>query len=307
MSIYQYTIASKIQCAGIGLHNGLRVNLVIKPAPENTGIVFRRIDLPGEPSIPASYKYIIDTNLATKLGIGEVSVSTVEHLMAALMGMGIDNAIAEIDGPEIPSLDGSAGPFVSMLRKARPVQQTAKRSFIKVIEPILARCEDKTLAIYPDNSLKISYDIDFEHLLIGRQSCKLEFTEKAFCDQIASARTFGFLNEVKSLQKNGLALGGSLDNAVVIDNFSVLNQDGLRFEDEFVRHKVLDLLGDLALLGKPLLGHVVAYKSGHALNHRLLQKMARQRERWTVCHRTSKEKPASSEFVCSRIVTNAAL
>ncbi len=282
MLSYQHTIASEVRCAGIGLHNGLEVNLTIKPAPVNTGIIFIRTDLPGEPSVPGHYNYIKDTTLATTLGAGTASVSTVEHLMAAFMGMGIDNAYVEMNGPEVPSLDGSAEPFVFMLKKARPVTQKEKRMYIKILKPIQVRCEGKTLSIYPDNCLKITYSIDFDHPLIKQQNYSMTLSEEQFCREISNARTFGFLCEVQNLKKNGFALGGSLDNAIVVDDRTILNEGGLRFEDEFVRHKILDLLGDLALLGKPVLGHIVAHKSGHTLHHRLLQKMAIQTERWVV-------------------------
>jgi len=283
LSPYQHTITQEVRCSGIGLHSGLEVNLIIKPAPANTGIIFRRTDLPGKPAVPAHYKYITDTTLATTLGEGDASVATVEHLMAAFMGMGIDNALVEIDGPEVPSLDGSAAPFVLMLNKARPVKQREKRVYIKITEPIQVRCEDKTLSIYPDDSLKITYSIDFNHPLIQQQSYSMSFSEETFCREIANARTFGFLYEVQNLKENGFALGGSLDNAIVMDDSSILNEGGLRFENEFVRHKILDLLGDIALLGKPILGHIVVHKSGHALHHRLLQKIAIQTGRWVEC------------------------
>ncbi|MEW6326912.1 MAG: UDP-3-O-acyl-N-acetylglucosamine deacetylase [Thermodesulfobacteriota bacterium] len=283
MSPYQHTITQEVRCSGIGLHSGLLVNLTIKPASANTRIIFRRTDLPGKPSIPAHYKYITDTTLATTLGVGDASVATVEHLMAAFMGMAIDNALVEIDGPEVPSLDGSAAPFVLMLNKARPVKQREKRAYIRILEPIQVRCEDKTLSIYPDNSLKITYSIDFNHPLIQQQSYSMTFSEETFCQEIANARTFGFLYEVQNLKENGFALGGSLDNAIVMDDSSILNEGGLRFENEFVRHKILDLLGDIALLGKPVLGHIVVHKSGHTLHHRLLQKIGVQTERWVEC------------------------
>ncbi|MDP2800191.1 MAG: UDP-3-O-acyl-N-acetylglucosamine deacetylase [Deltaproteobacteria bacterium] len=283
MPPYQHTITQEVRCSGIGLHSGLEVNLIIKPAPANTGIIFKRTDLPGKPSVPAHYKYITDTTLATTLGVGDASVATVEHLMAAFMGMGIDNALVEIDGSEVPSLDGSAAPFVLMLNKARPVKQREKRAYIRIIEPIQVRCEDKTLSIYPDNSLKITYSIDFNHPLIQQQSYSMTFSEETFCQEIANARTFGFLYEVQNLKENGFALGGSLDNAIVMDDSSILNEGGLRFENEFVRHKILDLLGDIALLGKPILGHIVVHKSGHTLHHRLLQKIGIQTGRWVEC------------------------
>jgi UDP-3-O-[3-hydroxymyristoyl] N-acetylglucosamine deacetylase len=215
--------------------------------------------------------------------VGDASVATVEHLMAAFMGMGIDNALVEINGSEVPSLDGSAAPFVLMLNKARPVKQREKRAYIRIIEPIQVRCEDKTLSIYPDNSLKITYSIDFNHPLIQQQSYSMTFSEETFCQEIANARTFGFLYEVQNLKENGFALGGSLDNAIVMDDSSILNEGGLRFENEFVRHKILDLLGDIALLGKPILGHIVVHKSGHTLHHRLLQKIGIQTGRWVEC------------------------
>ncbi len=305
MLFYQHTVANQITCAGIGLHNGLEVNLTIKPAPANTGIVFKRTDLPGQPCIPASYEYVVDTTLATKLGFESATVSTVEHLLAAFVGVGIHNAIVEIDGPEVPSLDGSAAPFVLMLKEAKPLPQQEEVVFIRILDPIQVRCEDKTLSIFPDDCLRISYSIDFDHPLIQQQSYNMTFSEETFCQQIANARTFGFLNEVQHLKRNGFALGGSLDNAVVIDQSSILNEGGLRFEDEFVRHKVLDLIGDMALLGKPVLGHIVAHKSGHALHHRLLQKMSRQKDRWMVRHKAFEHEEVGVELYAAALASGA--
>lgn len=304
--LYQRTITNRVQCTGIGLHNGLKVDLTIKPAPANTGIVFRRVDLPGGPYIPADYQHIKETTLATKLGLGDAVVSTVEHLMAAFMGLGIDNALVEIDGPELPSLDGSAAPFVLMLKKARPVFQDEKRVYIKILEPVQVRCEGKTLSIIPDDCFRITYSIDFDHPLIQQQSYSTTLSGETFCQQICNARTFGFLNEVESLKKNGYALGGSLENAIVIDNACILNEGGLRFENEFVRHKILDLIGDMALLGKPLLGHIIAHKSGHALHQRLLQKMARQTERWHLCYNAMEREDSDSQLSGLAFATGAA-
>lgn len=303
---YQHTIADEVRCAGVGLHNGLEVNLSIKPAPPDSGIVFKRIDLPGCPLIPAHYSCITDTTLATTLGAGGATVATVEHLMAAFVGLGIDNALVEIDGPEVPSLDGSAEPFVFMLKRAQPVNQRARKTYIKVLQPLQVRCKDKTLSIYPDHSLRITYSIDFDHPLIQQQTYSLTFSEEVFCQEISNARTFGFLYEVQNLKKNGFALGGSLDNAIVIDDRSILNEGGLRFEDEFVRHKILDLIGDLALLGKPVLGHIVAHKSGHALHHRLLQKMAIQTERWVLYQQTPEQQDLPADVGCVKLATAAA-
>ena len=280
MDSYQQTLARPVQCAGIGLHSGKSVNLTIRPAPVNHGIKFVRTDLPHRPVISAHFRNVIDTSLATTLGTDGVIVSTVEHLMAALAGLYIDNALVEMDAYEAPIMDGSAGPFTSMLRATGIRAQAGRRCMFVVKKPIEMEDEDKKVGLYPSSTLKITCTIEFDHPLVRRQSYAISLTDGLFEKEISRARTFGFLHEVNYLKQNGFARGGSLENAVVIDQDSILNQGGLRYENEFVRHKVLDCIGDLSLLGMPFVGHIVAYKSGHALNHALLKRFIDQKSCW---------------------------
>ncbi len=280
MHSHQQTIAASVHCSGIGLHSGKKVNLIIRPAPVNHGIKFLRTDLPHKPIISAHFRNVVDTSLATTLGSDGVIVSTVEHLMATFAGMSIDNALVEMDAYEAPIMDGSAEPFTTMLQKAGIRQQSGKRYTFVVRKPIEMEDGDKKVGLYPSDNLKITYTIDFDHPLVRRQSFTISLTDGLFEKEISRARTFGFLHEVNYLKQNGFAKGGSLDNAVVIDHDRILNSEGLRYEDEFVRHKVLDCIGDLSLLGMPFVGHIVAYRSGHALNHALLTKFIDQRSCW---------------------------
>jgi UDP-3-O-[3-hydroxymyristoyl] N-acetylglucosamine deacetylase len=280
MTSYQQTLAHPAQCEGIGLHSGKSVNLTIKPAPVNHGIKFVRTDLPHRPVISAHFRNVIDTSLATTLGTDGVIVSTIEHLMAALAGLYIDNALVEMDAYEAPIMDGSAGPFTSMLRAAGIRAQSGRRCMFVVKKPIEMEYEDKKVGLYPSGTLKITCTIEFNHPLVRRQSYAISLNDGLFEKEISRARTFGFLHEVNYLKQNGFARGGSLENAVVIDRDSILNQGGLRYENEFVRHKVLDCIGDLSLLGMPFVGHIVAHKSGHALNHALLKRFIDQKSCW---------------------------
>lgn len=280
MERYQYTIKKTVSCCGIGLHTGKPVNMVIKPAEANSGIRFVRTDLGRPISIPAFMSGVADTTLATTIANDDIAVSTTEHLLAALYGLGIDNAVVELDWSEVPIMDGSAGPFVHILKKSGRCRQKAKKWMIKITKEIAYNENGKSIRVLPHDSLKLTCKINFNHASIRQQSYSLTVSAKKFVNEVASARTFGFLNEVEKLRENGLALGGSLDNAVVMDQFGVLNEDGLRFADEFARHKVLDLLGDLALLGFPLLGHVIANKSGHGQHLGLMQKIAAHPECW---------------------------
>lgn len=280
MDMYQHTIAKKIRVGGIGLHSGRPVSLTIKPAKANSGIRFVRADLEKKAIIPAVMGRIVDTNLATTIASDEAAVSTTEHLMAALFGLGIDNALIELDGSEVPIMDGSAGPFVHVLKKVRRRRQKSSRKMIKITREIVCRDGDRVVRILPCKGFKVTCEIDFAHDSIGRQDYTINISAKRFVDEIASARTFGFMDDVERLQENGLALGGSLDNAVVMDEAGVVNKGGLRFSDEFVRHKVLDLVGDLALLGCPVLGHVVASKSGHAQHFGLMREIVAHPECW---------------------------
>lgn len=282
MRRFQHTIKHPIRIAGVGLHNGKRVALHLKPAPENSGISFARIDENnGKNVIPAFMANVSDTRLATTISRCDSSVSTVEHLLAALSGMEIDNVRIEIDGGEVPILDGSAELFVEMLHRAGSKRQKALRRIIKIREKIVLEDGDRSVTVLPCEGFKLSCEIDFPHELISNQHYTVKLTPETFSKDIAPARTFGFLEEIEQLRQNGLALGGSLENAVVVSRFGgVLNKDGLRFADEFVRHKVLDLIGDLALLGCPLQGHVIAKKSGHQQHYRFMQKLASSCEAW---------------------------
>ncbi|MFH0810361.1 MAG: UDP-3-O-acyl-N-acetylglucosamine deacetylase [Pseudomonadota bacterium] len=280
MSFYQRTVAQPVSCVGIGLHSGKRITLTIKPASPSTGIVFVRADLPGRPEIRAAVENVVDTRLATTIGRDGARVSTVEHLMAALAGMGIDNAQIDVDGAEIPIMDGSAAPFIFLLKSVGTRVQHAAKRFIVIRKPLALREGDKSLAIYPAREFKISCSIDFDHPLLREQHYSLSFSDSVFEREISRARTFGFLHEVEAMQKRGFALGGSLDNAVVVDRFRILNEDGLRYRDEFVRHKILDLVGDAALLGRPVIGHFIADKSGHALNNTFLRELLATPAAW---------------------------
>lgn len=270
---HQNTLCRDVQVEGVALHSGANVRMALKPAPCDHGIRFRRMDLSGQPTIAASFHQVVDTRLATSLGANGILISTVEHLMAALAGQCIDNVLIELDGPEVPILDGSAAPFLEVLRGAGQRTQSALRKVIKVQRPILVREGDAYIKAYPSDHFRVRYSIDFPHPLVGRQEYTFLLNETAFHKEIAKARTFGFLKDVQRLQSMGLARGGSLENALVFDDFSVLNRDGFRFADECVRHKILDLLGDLALAGMPIAGYFEVHKAGHSLHHRFLKEL----------------------------------
>jgi UDP-3-O-[3-hydroxymyristoyl] N-acetylglucosamine deacetylase len=271
-SFNQRTLSRSIGCSGIGLHSGATVNLTLRPAPADHGIVFVRTDLDAPP-IPATARFVVSTELATTLGREGARVATVEHLLATLSGFGIDNTRVELDGPEVPIMDGSAAPFAYLVQSAGVQVLDAPKSFVIVKKKVAVRDGDKSATLSPCDRFKITCKIDFCHPLISDQSFEMEFSDRNFAREIARARTFGFLRDVETLKKMGLARGGSLENAIVIDDFSILNPDGLRFPDEFVRHKVLDAMGDVALFGRPVIGHLSAHKSGHALNHKLVEKV----------------------------------
>ncbi len=280
MNSFQHTIKKQVSFCGIGLHSGRPVNMTILPAGRNCGIRFVRTDLEEVMTIPAFMNRVVDTTLATTIGKQNAVISTTEHLLAALYGLGIDNAVIEIDGPEVPIMDGSAGPFVHILKKIGRRRQKAARRMIKITKKIAYQAEGKSIKVVPHEGLKITCEIDFDHELIRKQSYSVELEPDTFAKEIATARTFGFMEEVERLRENGLALGGSLDNAIVVDQFGVLNKGGLRFSDEFARHKVLDLIGDLALLGFPLLGHIIAHKSGHGQHLQLMHAIAANPDCW---------------------------
>jgi UDP-3-O-[3-hydroxymyristoyl] N-acetylglucosamine deacetylase len=272
-SFRQRSLKQRASLQGVGLHSGKNVKLTLAPAPADSGITFVRTDVSPRVEVPALAEYVVDTMLNTSLGRGGVRVGTVEHLLAALAGSAIDNARIEVEGAEVPILDGSCAPWVTLIQEAGVRELRANRRFLLVREPVCVQDGDKQARLLPARRFTISYTIDFRHPLISDQSFKLEVGERSFQKEIARARTFGFKRDVEKMHRAGLALGGSLDNAVVVDDFHILNPDGLRWPDEFVRHKILDAVGDLALLGMPIIGHFAAVKSGHALNHALVRKL----------------------------------
>ncbi|WP_396623472.1 UDP-3-O-acyl-N-acetylglucosamine deacetylase [Luteitalea sp.] len=275
----QRTLRRSITCAGIGLHSGHRVTLTLRPAPADYGIRFRRADLGGL-EIPARVEHVASLNYATGLSFAGASVETVEHLLAALVSQGIDNVAIELTTPEVPIMDGSSAPFVYLLQEAGIKKLSAPRRYLKVLRPVSLAKGDKHIAIYPADDFRISYTISFDHPLLRHQSRSMVITPDSFAEELAPARTFGFLKDLEMLRQQGLTLGGSLDNAVVLGETGVLNNT-LRFEDEFVRHKILDAIGDLALVGAPIIGHVVAHRGGHALHTALGTALLEQRDAWT--------------------------
>ena len=277
---YQNTIRKKINCSGIGLHTGKDIHMNLLPAEANTGIRFIRTDLEEKNFIPAFMNRVVDTTMATTISEGDVSVATTEHLLAAINGLAIDNILVEIDGPEIPIMDGSAFPFVSLLQTAGIKQQKSYRRLVKITQEISFREGDRYISIYPYDGFKVTAEINFEHDSVRRQVYSLSVSTEKFIAEISKARTFGFLDDVKKLQQNGLALGASLDNAVGMDDNGILNKEGLRYVNEFVRHKIMDIIGDMTLLGCPILGHIVAYKSGHSQHLKLMEKIAATPEAW---------------------------
>ncbi len=276
---YQKTIKNPISCSGIGLHSGGKVRLSLKPAPLGSGIIFKRVDLPGNPSIPARIENLINVNYATSLCQDDVQIQTIEHLMAAFAGLGIDNIIVELDAAEVPIMDGSAAPFIYLLHEAGIEIQSQPRYYLRIKKSIRVGGDDKFVMLSPANEFRISYNLDFKHHLLRHQRASLVCSEDVFTEKLARARTFGFLDEVMELRKNGLAKGGSLDNAVVIGRYNILNE-GLRFSEEFVYHKIMDSIGDLYLLGYPLLGHLMAHKAGHSLHSELTYQIINQPDKW---------------------------
>lgn len=290
----QRTIKKEIGCTGIGMHSGKRVKMVVRPLPPSTGIAFMRTDLPGQPTIKASWQNVVDTRLATTLGYQGGQVATVEHFLAAAFGLGVDNLLLEIDGPELPIMDGSAADFVKLLQQSGIVEQGVPLKYLRLLRSVKVSEGDREAALLPGPGFSLSLVIDYDHPLIGTQSFAWALTRRSFEEEISRSRTFGFLKEVQALKANGLAQGGSLSNAVVVGENHVLNRDGLRYQDEFVRHKALDCLGDLALMGFPLLAHYQAYKPGHALNHKLVTKVLASPENYLVIQDGAQEESTSS-------------
>ena len=275
---FEKTIQRAVSCSGIGLHSGKSVNLRMLPAAENTGVIFRRSDLGGA-EIPVKQEFITQVNYATSIRNGDIKVFTVEHLLAALYGVGINNVIIEIDADEVPIMDGSAAPFVKMLTSAETVRLDRYNYFLQILEPIEAKDGDRFIGVYPSDHFKISYTICFNHPWLRKQEKTIRITPDSFIRHLAPARTFGFLYEIELMRAKNLALGGSLENAVVLTEHGILNEH-LRFPDEFVRHKIMDLVGDLALLNYRLLGHFVAHKAGHHLHSELVSKILEQSAKW---------------------------
>ena len=280
--IRQRTLKNVIRATGVGLHTGEKVYLTLRPAAPDTGIVFRRVDLDDPVEIPARPENVGETTLSTTLVKGDVRISTVEHLLSALAGLGIDNAYIDLSAPEVPIMDGSAGPFVFLIQSAGIESQNAPKRFIRIKKPVTVQDDDKWVRFEPFDGFKVSFTIDFEHPVFrGRtQTAEIDFSTTSFVKEVSRARTFGFMNQIEMLRAMNLALGGNLDNAVVLDEYRILNEDGLRYDDEFVKHKILDAIGDLYLLGRSLIGSFSGYKSGHALNNRLLRALMADESAW---------------------------
>jgi UDP-3-O-[3-hydroxymyristoyl] N-acetylglucosamine deacetylase len=280
ISPYQSTTRKKVHCNGIGLHSGKQINMTLNPAGANTGIRFVRSDMAGKNMIPAYMNRVVDTTMATTISEGDVSIATTEHLLAAINGLSIDNILIEVDGPEVPIMDGSSSFFVDLLLDAGRKQQKSYRRLVKITREISFKDGDRHISILPYDGFKVTAEINFNHDSIKRQVYSISVSTQKFIDEIAKARTFGFLKDVEKLQENGLALGASLENAVGMDENGILNEEGLRYNNEFVRHKIVDIMGDMALLGCPILGHIVAYKSGHGQHLSLMEKIAATPESW---------------------------
>lgn len=279
--IMQRTLKSTMCCDGVGLHSGSDVSLTFCPAPVNHGIVFKRMDLDAQPLIPALWSHVSDSRLCTTIANDNgISVSTVEHLMAALAGCGIDNLLIEITGAEVPIMDGSSQPFVFLIECAGVIDQNTPRRVIRVLKPIHVKSGDCQASLTPADKLSLEFDIDFGNNAVSAQSMKIGLVNGSFCKEISRARTFGFLHEVEAMQKAGLAKGGSLDNAIVVNGDTIMNKDGLRYDDEFVRHKILDAVGDLYMAGGVLMGRFSANRSGHALNNQLLRALFADDDAW---------------------------
>ncbi len=292
----QRTLQNPIRATGVGLHTGKKVLMVLRPAPANSGITFRRTDLEETVDIPARAENVSETTLGTTLTKGPGRVSTVEHLMSALAGLGIDNLTVELSSDEVPIMDGSAGPFVFLLQSAGIVEQNAPKRFVRIKKSLKVEDGDKWARFDPYDGFKVNFEIEFDHPVFKRRSqvASMEFSTTTFLREISRARTFGFMRDLEYMRSRNLALGGNLDNAIVLDDYRILNEDGLRYEDEFVKHKILDAIGDLYLLGHSLIGEFSGYKSGHGLNNRLLRTLIEDRAAWEdVTFETLQDAPIS--------------
>jgi UDP-3-O-[3-hydroxymyristoyl] N-acetylglucosamine deacetylase len=280
--IKQRTLKTQVKTTGVGLHSGVKVEMTLRPAAAGTGILFRRVDLDPPVDIPVDAYKVTDTRLCSALTMGTAKIATVEHLMSALAGLGIDNIVIDLTGPEVPILDGSAAPFVFLLQSAGIEELNAPKQFVRILEPIEVKEGDKWVRLSPYDGFRIDFTIDFDHPVFEQsgQVVSVDFDKTSYIREVARARTFGFMHEVEMLRNNNLALGGSLDNAIVMDEFRVLNADGLRYDDEFVKHKVLDAIGDFYMIGKPIIGRLEAHKSGHALNNLLLRALMEKPSAW---------------------------
>lgn len=293
----QRTLKKEINCSSIGLHTGRKINMKIKPASADSGIFFIRKDLPEAAPILARYDNVCDTTLATTLGSNGVTVSTVEHLLSAFSGMGVDNAVVELDSFEVPVMDGSALPFVNMLKEVGTHVQKKNKKLLIIKKPVSVNNGDGSAMFMPADEFKITYEIDFKHPVIGKQSLDMTFSDEIYEKDICAAQTFGFLKDLEFLQAKGLALGGSLKNAIVLDEKKIINKEGQRIENVFVKHKILDAIGDLFLLGMPIIGHFIAYKSGHRLNNLLLRELMAKKDCWEIVNSINKEEVHKLNFL----------
>jgi UDP-3-O-[3-hydroxymyristoyl] N-acetylglucosamine deacetylase len=292
----QRTLKNSIRASGVGLHTGQKILMTLRPALPDTGIVFRRTDLQQSVEIRAHAEHVGETMLGTTLHKGDVKISTVEHLLSALAGLGIDNAVIEVSAAEVPIMDGSAGPFVFLLQSAGIEEQKVPKRFIRILESVRVEDGDKWARFDPYNGFKVNFEIEFNHPTFRNhtQVATMDFSTTSFLREISRARTFGFMRDIESLRSRNLALGGNMDNAIVLDDTGILNEDGLRYEDEFVKHKILDAIGDLYLLGHSLIGEFSGFKSGHALNNKLLRTLINQESAWEeVTFESLKDAPIS--------------
>lgn len=284
--IKQKTIYNSVKATGVGIHTGKNINMFLRPAPEGTGIVFRRIDRRPAVEIPALATRVNETTMSTRVAEGDVSVGTTEHLLSALSGLGVDNCYVDIDGPEVPIMDGSASVFVFMIASAGVREQDAPKRFLKVLKTITVEEDGKRAELRPYNGFRLTFDIDFDHPAFDKQPSRacVEMSETTFVREVSRARTFGFKRDIELLRSMNLALGGSMDNAIVVDDTGIANEDGLRFDDEFVKHKLLDAIGDLYLVGASILGEYHGVRSGHALNNRLARALLADEDAWEMVH-----------------------
>ncbi|KAB8313839.1 UDP-3-O-acyl-N-acetylglucosamine deacetylase [Tolypothrix campylonemoides VB511288] len=292
--VRQRTLQNVIRATGVGLHSGEKAHLTLRPAPVDAGIVFRRIDLDPVVEIPARADLVSETTLCTGLSCGTGKVQTVEHLMSALAGLGVDNCYVELTGPEIPIMDGSAGPFVFLLQSAGIAEQDAPKRFIRILRPVEVRDGDKWARFTPYDGFSLDFTVRFDHPAIpaSKSHARVQFSTEDYIREVSRARTFGFMRDLEYMRDRNLGLGGSMDNAIVLDEFRVLNEDGLRYADEFVRHKILDAVGDLYLAGHPIVGAYAGYKSGHALNNMLVRALMAERDAW---EETTYAEPAAGD------------